>query len=218
MADQAKTEVPPGDELARIRNKGEVSVVAKATSRDSGIGPFKRLALRSAAVIDGTGAPPIGPIDIIVENGRIVSLKKVIGYGAGPREPADHEIDCGGKWVTPADEGRPVLDAVTGEEVARVSSAGIDMAGALEFGRQTGGAELRALTFRQRATLLRPGRMAGSGSRRRYAPRHPPALPGSLAGRPLARTPRPPDGAAIGQPSPGVLAFSLTRDLGHRMI
>jgi oxepin-CoA hydrolase / 3-oxo-5,6-dehydrosuberyl-CoA semialdehyde dehydrogenase len=61
----------------------------------------------------------------------------------------------GGAWVTPADEGRPVFDAVTGEEVARVSSAGIDMAGALEFGRQAGGAELRALTFRQRATLLR---------------------------------------------------------------
>ncbi len=61
----------------------------------------------------------------------------------------------GGKWVTPADEGRPVLDAVTGEEVARVSSAGIDMAGALEFGRQAGGPELRALTFGQRAALLR---------------------------------------------------------------
>ena len=28
-----------------------------------------------------------------------------------------------GAWVTPADAGRPVLDAVTGDEVARVSSA-----------------------------------------------------------------------------------------------
>ena len=101
MVDQAKTEVPPGDELARIRNKGEVPVVAKATSRDRGVGPFKRLALRSATVIDGTGAPPIGPIDIIVENGRIVGLKKVTGYGAAPSELADHEIDCRGKWVTP---------------------------------------------------------------------------------------------------------------------
>ena len=34
----------------------------------------------------------------------------------------------GGAWVTPTDEGRPVLDAVTGDEVARVSSAGIDLA------------------------------------------------------------------------------------------
>ena len=29
----------------------------------------------------------------------------------------------GGEWTAPADEGRPVLDAVTGEEVARVSAA-----------------------------------------------------------------------------------------------
>ena len=41
----------------------------------------------------------------------------------------------GGAWVAPAGDGRPVLDAVTGEEIARVSSAGIDMAAALEYGR-----------------------------------------------------------------------------------
>ncbi|MEN3350725.1 MAG: hypothetical protein V7632_4360, partial [Bradyrhizobium sp.] len=68
MVDQAKSDTLPGDELARIRNKGEVPIVAKATTRDRGIGPFKRLALRSATVIDGTGAPPIGPVDIIVED------------------------------------------------------------------------------------------------------------------------------------------------------
>ena len=28
----------------------------------------------------------------------------------------------GGTWVVPAGDGRPVFDAVTGEEVARVSS------------------------------------------------------------------------------------------------
>ena len=61
----------------------------------------------------------------------------------------------GGQWVTPADDGRPVFDAVTGDEVARVSSAGIDMAAALEYGRVTGGPALRALTFHQRAALLR---------------------------------------------------------------
>ena len=41
----------------------------------------------------------------------------------------------GGAWTEPADDGRPVLDAVTGEEVARVSSAGIDLAAALDYGR-----------------------------------------------------------------------------------
>ena len=61
----------------------------------------------------------------------------------------------GGAWVDPADEGRPVLDAVTGEEVARVSSAGIDFGAALKYGRATGGPALRELTFHQRAALLK---------------------------------------------------------------
>src|SRR5690349_24412423 len=61
----------------------------------------------------------------------------------------------GGAWVAPSGDGRPVLDAVTGEEIAQVSSAGIDMAAALEYGRRTGGPALRALTFHQRAALLK---------------------------------------------------------------
>jgi oxepin-CoA hydrolase/3-oxo-5,6-dehydrosuberyl-CoA semialdehyde dehydrogenase len=60
-----------------------------------------------------------------------------------------------GHWVTPAGDGRPVLDAVTGDEVARVSSAGIDMAAALTYGRSVGGPALRELTFHQRAGLLK---------------------------------------------------------------
>src|SRR6266566_1119612 len=61
----------------------------------------------------------------------------------------------GGAWIEPADEGRPVLDAVTGEEVARVSSAGIDLGAALSYGRIAGGPALRELTFHQRAALLK---------------------------------------------------------------
>jgi oxepin-CoA hydrolase/3-oxo-5,6-dehydrosuberyl-CoA semialdehyde dehydrogenase len=61
----------------------------------------------------------------------------------------------GGAWVTPADEGVPLLDAVTGEEVARVSSAGVDMRAALDHGRAVGGPALRELTFHQRAGLLK---------------------------------------------------------------
>ena len=60
-----------------------------------------------------------------------------------------------GAWTEPADDGRPVLDAVTGEEVARVSSAGIDLPAALAYGRSTGGPALRELTFHQRAALLK---------------------------------------------------------------
>jgi oxepin-CoA hydrolase/3-oxo-5,6-dehydrosuberyl-CoA semialdehyde dehydrogenase len=59
-----------------------------------------------------------------------------------------------GRWTSPAD-GRPVRDAVTGEEVARVSADGIDLAAALEYGRATGGPALRAMTFHQRAALVK---------------------------------------------------------------
>ncbi len=58
-------------------------------------------------------------------------------------------------WFTPSDDGRPLHDAVTGEEITRVSSAGIDMSAALEHGRNVGGPALRELTFHQRAALLK---------------------------------------------------------------
>ncbi|NYD52640.1 oxepin-CoA hydrolase/3-oxo-5,6-dehydrosuberyl-CoA semialdehyde dehydrogenase [Actinomadura luteofluorescens] len=60
-----------------------------------------------------------------------------------------------GSWRAPEDEGAPLHDAVTGEEVARISSAGVDMGAALEYGRSVGGPVLRELTFHQRAALLK---------------------------------------------------------------
>jgi oxepin-CoA hydrolase / 3-oxo-5,6-dehydrosuberyl-CoA semialdehyde dehydrogenase len=60
-----------------------------------------------------------------------------------------------GNWHTATDEGRPLFDAVTGEEIARVSATGVDVGSALDFGRRTGGPALRELTFHQRATLLK---------------------------------------------------------------
>src|SRR5690242_17962098 len=59
-----------------------------------------------------------------------------------------------GAWTGPSD-GRPVLDAVTGEEVARVSSDGVELGAALAYGRSVGGPALRELTFHQRAGLLK---------------------------------------------------------------
>lgn len=63
-----------------------------------------------------------------------------------------------GAWFTPqigADGGRPVLDAVTGEEVARVSSQGIDLAAAVAHAREVGGPAVRRLTFHERAAQLK---------------------------------------------------------------
>ncbi|HEY6492465.1 MAG TPA: phenylacetic acid degradation bifunctional protein PaaZ [Trebonia sp.] len=59
-----------------------------------------------------------------------------------------------GRWWAP-DGGSPVYDAVTGEPVAEVSSAGLDLAAALAHGRQVGGPALRGLTFHERAELAK---------------------------------------------------------------
>jgi 3,4-dehydroadipyl-CoA semialdehyde dehydrogenase len=59
-----------------------------------------------------------------------------------------------GQWKEGAGAGEPLVDPVTGDELARISSQGIDMNRALEFARTEGGAALRQLTYRERADLL----------------------------------------------------------------
>ena len=60
-------------------------------------------------------------------------------------------------WWTPAtaDDAAVVRDASTGQEIARVSTAGLDLAGALEHARSVGQQSLGRLTFHQRAVLLK---------------------------------------------------------------
>ncbi|MCH7715111.1 MAG: amidohydrolase family protein [Gemmatimonadetes bacterium] len=71
-----------------------------------GEGPFERLIIRGATVIDGTGAPPRGPMDIVIENNRIVSIQSVGSPGVPIREDrrpqdATREIDAHGMYVLP---------------------------------------------------------------------------------------------------------------------
>jgi oxepin-CoA hydrolase/3-oxo-5,6-dehydrosuberyl-CoA semialdehyde dehydrogenase len=62
-----------------------------------------------------------------------------------------------GSWWTPASEegATEVRDASTGEVVARVSTQGLDLAGALEYARSVGQRSLGELTFHQRAVILK---------------------------------------------------------------
>jgi 3,4-dehydroadipyl-CoA semialdehyde dehydrogenase len=59
-----------------------------------------------------------------------------------------------GRWQTGTGAGTPMFDPVLGTELARVSSAGIDLAEGFAFAREQGGAALRALSYGQRAALL----------------------------------------------------------------
>jgi len=60
-----------------------------------------------------------------------------------------------GHWVEGAGAGTPLVHAVTGEEVARATSDGLDFGAMLEYGRRTGGPALRRMTFHERAAMLK---------------------------------------------------------------
>jgi oxepin-CoA hydrolase/3-oxo-5,6-dehydrosuberyl-CoA semialdehyde dehydrogenase len=60
-----------------------------------------------------------------------------------------------GRWRTPEDDGLPLVDAATGEQVARLSTAKVPMADALAHARGVGGPAVRELTFHQRAAAIK---------------------------------------------------------------
>lgn len=59
-----------------------------------------------------------------------------------------------GEWKAGSGVGEALVDPVTGEELARISSQGIDAKALLEFARTEGGPALRAMSYSERAALL----------------------------------------------------------------
>jgi 3,4-dehydroadipyl-CoA semialdehyde dehydrogenase len=59
-----------------------------------------------------------------------------------------------GEWVAGQGAGTPLFDPVTGQELVRVSSQGLDLPRAFTFARERGGAALRAMSYGQRAAML----------------------------------------------------------------
>jgi imidazolonepropionase-like amidohydrolase len=71
-----------------------------------GDGPFDRLVLRGVTLIDGTGAPPQGPVDIVIAGNRIAEVRSVGYPGLAPRTEGRpgrgaREIDGTGLYVMP---------------------------------------------------------------------------------------------------------------------
>jgi oxepin-CoA hydrolase/3-oxo-5,6-dehydrosuberyl-CoA semialdehyde dehydrogenase len=60
-----------------------------------------------------------------------------------------------GEWVDGTGRPRIVRHAVTGDEIARLGSEGVDVKAMLDYGREKGGPALRALTFPGRAAVLK---------------------------------------------------------------
>lgn len=79
-----------------------------APPRAEGDGPHTRLIIRGVTLINSTGAPPVGPVDIVVEKNIIKSVRQV-GYPGVPidpkrrpaAQPGDKELDCTGMYLMP---------------------------------------------------------------------------------------------------------------------
>ena len=64
--------IPPGDEIiSTVLQMGFPEAAIAPPSGDEKIGRFEHLVIKNAMVIDGTGAPPQGPLTIHVKNDRI---------------------------------------------------------------------------------------------------------------------------------------------------
>jgi oxepin-CoA hydrolase/3-oxo-5,6-dehydrosuberyl-CoA semialdehyde dehydrogenase len=65
------------------------------------------------------------------------------------------ESYAAGTWFRADDEGEPLADATTGEEVARTSSRGVDLSAMVAHARNVGGPAIGSLTFHERAGMLK---------------------------------------------------------------
>jgi len=82
-----------------------LSILAQSNEGD---GPFSQLIIRGVTLINGNGAPPMGPVDIEVVNNRIKSIK-VVGYPGVAIKDSDRpqlkgggkELNCEGMYLLP---------------------------------------------------------------------------------------------------------------------
>ncbi len=73
-----------------------------------GDGPHAQLIIRGVMLVNGNGAPPQGPIDIVVEN-NIIKKIQVVGYDGVPIDESKRpqlksggkELDCNGMYLMP---------------------------------------------------------------------------------------------------------------------
>src|SRR5690606_20862008 len=60
-----------------------------------------------------------------------------------------------GQWVAGEGEEQKIYNAITGEQIGGVSSAGLDYEAVLNYGRTVGGKALRKMTFQERGRMLK---------------------------------------------------------------
>ncbi|MBR9652421.1 phenylacetic acid degradation bifunctional protein PaaZ [Thalassovita aquimarina] len=65
------------------------------------------------------------------------------------------ESYAAGRWIAPGETATTVIGPVSGEPIAVAGGAAIDMQEMLDYARDTGGPALRAMTFHERAKMLK---------------------------------------------------------------
>ena len=85
-----------------------VAATLTISAQELAEGPFNQLIIRSAMLINGNGAPPLGPVDVVVEQDKITEVR-VVGYpGVEINEkrrpvlkPGGKEINAEGMYLLP---------------------------------------------------------------------------------------------------------------------
>lgn len=71
--------------------------ILRSPDRNEGEGPWPQLIIRGVTLINGNGAPPIGPVDIVVENNLIKTIKNVGYPGVAIDQSSRPKLKPGGK-------------------------------------------------------------------------------------------------------------------------
>ena len=82
--------------------------IESAPDRHRGDGPWNQLIIRGVTLINGNGAPPVGPVDIVVD-GNVISSIRNVGYPGVPineeKRPklkdGGYELDANGMYLMP---------------------------------------------------------------------------------------------------------------------
>jgi hypothetical protein len=82
--------------------------IEPAPPRDEGHGPHAQLILRGVTVVNGTGSPAFGPVDLVIEGNRIAKVA-IVGSAQAPiaederpkLAPGGRELDLAGQFVLP---------------------------------------------------------------------------------------------------------------------
>ena len=89
----------PGEETAELFKSYGVQIPDQAPDRRTGEGngPFPRLVIDGAMLVDGLGSPPRGPVSIVIEEDRISSI-----HDSAPKSvPGEERIDATGMTALP---------------------------------------------------------------------------------------------------------------------